>query len=160
MSYFETHPHRITESFELEGTLRVHLVQFSCNEQGHPQLSQVAQSPVQPDLEHLQGWGSSTTSLGNLFQCLTILIVKNSSCKQQATFPFRSPHFPSFAIANKFIALPLALRAYMSGVMTLTAAALRLYPQGLGRWPNVKLLSEGHSHTVWLGGDYRMKGMS
>ena len=34
-------------------------------------LDQVPQSPIQLDLEH------STTSLGNLFQCLTALIAKN-----------------------------------------------------------------------------------
>ena len=64
--------HRITISFELEGTLKGHLVQLPCNEQGHLQLEQVAQSPVQPDLECLQGWAS----LDNLFQCLITLIVK------------------------------------------------------------------------------------
>ena len=67
--------HRITELFEKEGTLKGHLVQLSCNEQGHLQLHQVAQSSVQPDLECLQRWAS--TSLGNLFQCLTSLTVKN-----------------------------------------------------------------------------------
>ena len=45
------------ESFEMEGTLKGHLVQFPCNEQGHLQLSQVAQNLFQPDLECLQGWG-------------------------------------------------------------------------------------------------------
>ena len=34
-----------------------HLVQPPCNQQGHLQLAQVAQSPVQPDLECFQGWG-------------------------------------------------------------------------------------------------------
>lgn len=37
--------HRITESFELEGTFKGHLVQLRCSEQGHAQLNQVAQSP-------------------------------------------------------------------------------------------------------------------
>ena len=32
------------ESFELEGTLKGHLVQIPCNEQGHLQLDQGAQS--------------------------------------------------------------------------------------------------------------------
>jgi len=41
----------------LEGTLKGHLVQLPCNEQGHLQLHQVAQSPIQPDLECLQGQG-------------------------------------------------------------------------------------------------------
>ena len=46
----------IVELFELEGTLKGHLIQLPCNEQGHLQLDQGAQSPVQPDLECLQGW--------------------------------------------------------------------------------------------------------
>ena len=49
--------HRIIELFEFEGTLKGHLVQLPCTEQGHLQLDQVAQSPIQPDLECLQGWG-------------------------------------------------------------------------------------------------------
>ena len=44
--------HRIIELVELEGTLKDLLVQLPCNEQGHLQLDQVAQSPVQPDLIH------------------------------------------------------------------------------------------------------------
>ena len=48
--------------------LRVgNLVQLPCNEQGHPQLHQCSE---------LQGWGT-TTSLGNLCQCLTAIIAKN-----------------------------------------------------------------------------------
>ena len=48
--------HRITECFGLEGMLKRHLLQHPCNEQGHLQLDQVAQSPVQPGLECFQGW--------------------------------------------------------------------------------------------------------
>lgn len=33
-----------------------HLVQTPCNEQGHHQIEQVAQSPVKPGLELFQGW--------------------------------------------------------------------------------------------------------
>ena len=47
--------YRSIELFELEGTLKGHLVQFLCNEQGHLQLDEVAQSPIQPDPECLQG---------------------------------------------------------------------------------------------------------
>lgn len=43
--------HRIIDVFQLEGTFKGHLVQVSCNEQGHPHVDQVAQSLVQPDLE-------------------------------------------------------------------------------------------------------------
>ena len=49
--------HRTIEWFGLEGTFKDHLVQSPCNEQGHLQLDQVAQSPVQPGLECSQGWG-------------------------------------------------------------------------------------------------------
>jgi len=56
--------------------LKGHTVQLTCNEQGRLQLDQVAHSLVQPALECLQGWGTHT-SLHNLFQCLTTLIVKN-----------------------------------------------------------------------------------
>ena len=42
-------------SFELEGTFKGHVVQLLCDEQGHLQLDQVAQSLLQPDLECLQG---------------------------------------------------------------------------------------------------------
>ena len=40
--------HRITESLEREWAFKGHLVQHPCNEKGHLQLNQVAQSPVQP----------------------------------------------------------------------------------------------------------------
>jgi len=42
------------EVFGLEGTFKGHLVQPPYNEQGHLQPHQVAQSPVQPDLEYFQ----------------------------------------------------------------------------------------------------------
>ena len=68
--------HRITESFELEGALKGHLVQLPCNQQGRLQLHQV-----------LRAWSSltlnvcrdeaPTASLGNLCQGLTSLSVKN-----------------------------------------------------------------------------------
>lgn len=48
---------RITESSELEGDFKGHLLQFPCNKQGHLWLEQVAQSPVLLDPECLQGWG-------------------------------------------------------------------------------------------------------
>ena len=44
--------HRVIKWVELEGTLKSHLVQPPCNEL---QLDQVAQSPIQPDLECLRG---------------------------------------------------------------------------------------------------------
>ena len=68
------HQYKITESLVLEKTLKVHLIQLPCKEQRCLQLQQVAQCPVQPDLECLQG-GGSTSSLGNLCQCLTTLFL-------------------------------------------------------------------------------------
>jgi len=41
------------ELFELKGTLKRHLVQLPCNEQGQLQLHQVLKAPVQLDLECL-----------------------------------------------------------------------------------------------------------
>ena len=62
-----------------------------------PILDQAAQGPIQPGLEHLQGWGIHTLS-GQLFQHLTTLIVKN--------FPLTSNlHLPSF----NFNPFPLVL---------------------------------------------------
>ena len=48
-----------------------------CYVQGRQPLDQAAQSHIQPGLECSQGDGASTASLGNLFQCVTILCVKN-----------------------------------------------------------------------------------
>ena len=50
--------HRIIEWFGLEGTLKIIWFQPPCHGQGHLPLDQVAQSPIQPGLEHCQGWGS------------------------------------------------------------------------------------------------------
>ena len=40
----------------IEGKFKGLLVQAPCHQQGHLQLDQVAQSPVQPGLECSQGW--------------------------------------------------------------------------------------------------------
>lgn len=53
---------KIIESLDLEETLEGHLVQLLSNEQEYLKLGQVAQSPVQPDLECLQGWGFHSIS--------------------------------------------------------------------------------------------------
>ena len=66
MSYF----------FELEGTLKGHVVQVPCNEQGHPQLHQVLRAPSSLTLGICRD-RESTTSLGNLCQYLTTLTVNN-----------------------------------------------------------------------------------
>jgi len=63
------------ELFELEGTLKDHLIPLpAVHRDTHSSLR--CSEPVQPDLGCLQGWGTATY-LGNLCQCLTTLIVKN-----------------------------------------------------------------------------------
>jgi len=52
----------------LEGTIKGHLAQLPCSEQGHLQLDQVVQSPVQPDLERFQGWGIDHLSVQTVKQ--------------------------------------------------------------------------------------------
>ena len=48
--------HKNIGRFGLKGTFRGHLAQPPCHEQRHLELDQVAQSPIQPDLECFQGW--------------------------------------------------------------------------------------------------------
>jgi len=54
------------EYFELEGTFKGHLIQAHCNQQGHLQPYQGAQSPVQPHLTCFQRQGIYHLS-GQLF---------------------------------------------------------------------------------------------
>jgi len=54
--------HRIIEWFGLEGTLKIIEFQPPCQEQGHLPPNQVAQSSIQPGLEHFQGGGIHTFS--------------------------------------------------------------------------------------------------
>jgi len=58
--------HRIIEWFELEGTLKVIQFQCPCNRWAHLPLDQVAQSPIQPGLEHCQGLGKMRVYPGHL----------------------------------------------------------------------------------------------
>ena len=63
------------ESFGLEGTFKGPLVHpRPCNEQGHPH--RLLRAPSNLTL-NVSGHGASTTSLGNLFQCLTTLSIKH-----------------------------------------------------------------------------------
>lgn len=77
-----------------------------CNEQGHLQLHQVAQSPIGPDTECLQGRSNHPFS-GQLFQCFTTLTVKNLFLTPNLSllsfslklFPLENWHFrPSFLL--------------------------------------------------------------
>ena len=66
----------ITEWLEMEGTLKGHLVQLPCSEQGRLQCHQVLRAPSSLTLSVSRD-RASTTSLGNLCQCLTALIVRH-----------------------------------------------------------------------------------
>ena len=70
--------HRIIESFELEGTLKSHVVQFPCNEPTPNTYSSIRllRAPSSLALDVSRD-GTATTSLGTLFHYLTNLIVKN-----------------------------------------------------------------------------------
>ena len=77
------------EPFELEGPLKTILSNSPpLNRDTHSSIS--AQSPVQPDLGCLQGWGT-TTSLYNLCHCLTTLYGKNF-------FLISNLNLPSFSL--------------------------------------------------------------
>ena len=65
---------RIIEWPGLKRTIMITEFQTPCNVQGCQPLDQAAQSHIQPGLECLQAF---TTSLGNLFLCVTTLCVKN-----------------------------------------------------------------------------------
>jgi len=60
----------------LERTLKAHLVQLPYNEQGHIQLDEALRAPSSLTLSACKDRASST-SLDNLFQCLTTLTIKN-----------------------------------------------------------------------------------
>ena len=82
--------HRIIEGFGLEGTFKIIWFQPPCHEQGHLPLDQVAQSSIQPGLEHCQG-GSSHSFSGQRVQCFTTLMVKNF-------FLISNLNLPSFSL--------------------------------------------------------------
>lgn len=80
--------YRMTEWIMLERTFRGHLVQASCNEQGHLQPDQIFQSPVQPDLGCFQRWGIYHFT-GQPVPVSHVLNIKNSfqvSCLRLSSF--------------------------------------------------------------------------
>ena len=88
---------RIIKSSELEGTLKGHLVQPPCSEHGHPQVDQVLRAPSSLTLGVSRD-GASTTSLGNLLQCLITLTVTNF-------FLTSNLNLPSFSLKHLLMAL-------------------------------------------------------
>jgi len=82
--------YRITETFELEGTLRGLLVQPPFSEQGCQQPDQVFRAPSSLTLNVSRG-RTFTTTLGNVLQYLTTLSVKN-------VFLISNLNLPSFSL--------------------------------------------------------------
>ena len=68
-------PYRIIESLQLEGASEGHPVQLPCSEQGHHSYIRLPRAWASLVLKFSRV-GAPTTSLGNLFQCLTTLTVK------------------------------------------------------------------------------------
>ena len=81
----------VIESSELEETFKVLLVQPPCREQGHLQLDQVAQTPIQLDLGCLQGHGIH--HLSGHSSSASSLLLKNS-------FIISSLNLPSFSLKS------------------------------------------------------------
>lgn len=63
MQHSKTTLSEIRECFGLEGTFNGHLVQPPCNEKGHLQLDQFAQTPVPSALESVQASTDASTTL-------------------------------------------------------------------------------------------------
>ena len=78
-------------SLELERTIYDDLVQFPYSDQGHLRLDQVAQNLIQP---HTERDRASTTTLGNLFHCLTTLAVKDIFLMSNLNVPLFFPLAP------------------------------------------------------------------
>jgi len=79
--------HGIIESFELERTLKKSSGPTACNEQGHIQLHHMLRALSSLTLNVPRG-RVSTTSLGNLCQCFTTLVVKNFFLISSLNTPF------------------------------------------------------------------------
>jgi len=78
--------HRNIECFGLEGTFRGRLAQLPCSKQGHLQLDQVAQSPVQPGLECFQGWD---------LHCLCVCTASSFLFSLMVELPVQKQGFPT-----------------------------------------------------------------
>jgi len=86
--------HGIIESLEFEGTSEGRLVQLPGNEQGHPQLDEVAQGLIQPYLESLQGRGI------NHITGQPVTVPYHSHCRR--FFPYIQPKSTLFELEAIF----------------------------------------------------------
>ena len=109
--------HRIIEWLRLQDALKGHLDQPPCNEQGHLQLDQVAQSPVQPDLECFREWGIYHLSrqLAPVFHhphCKKFLPYNSSDIKFNTHSSLKSENFCFFSFPFFFCCLNWVLVEY------------------------------------------------
>lgn len=105
--------HRIVECFVLEGTFKEFLVLTICLGQRCLNLDLVAQSPLNPAL-NISTNGQSTASLDNLFQCITILMLKTPFiCLQSKPLFFQFKTIaPCSTTADLFFHLSFRLPLY------------------------------------------------
>ena len=100
----------------MEGTFKDHLVQHPpCCGQGHLSLDQAAQSSIQPVLEHFRG-GTPTTSLDNLSQCLTTLIIKHFLLMSNVNLLSFSLKPLPLVLSSRSFGCSVSLRALWSSV--------------------------------------------
>lgn len=88
-SYFEVHspcPFIIVESLEVEGASKGHVAPLPCREQGHHSPITLPRAWSSPALIVSRD-GASTTSLGELFWCLTALTGKYFFCISNLNIP-------------------------------------------------------------------------
>ena len=110
----ELQNYRIMEWFGSEGTFKIIQFQSPCYRQGHFSLDQVAQSPIQPGLERLQGGGihnlpeqpasvsyhlHSKEFLSNICCKSTLFQFKAISPCPVTTCPYKNS-FPSFPVGT------------------------------------------------------------
>ena len=133
----KTQDHRIIEWFGLEGAFKGHLVQPPCNKQGHLQLSQVAQSPIQPDLECFQG--QCICSLFGQPVCVSPLIIK-------IFFLISKLNLPSFSLEPSPLVVPL--QALLKTHEVHTAPLLLLVQVPLNGIPSLRHISHTTEHGV------------
>ena len=104
--FLSSQPSQIQNGFGWMGPLRSSSFNSTCCKQGHLPLDQVTQSPIQPGFECFQE-GPSTASLGNQFQCLTTLSVKNFFLISCLNLPSSSlKTFPLFLLVYALLKSP------------------------------------------------------
>lgn len=111
--------HWIIEWFGLEWTLKIIFFQSPCHRQGHLQLHQVAQSPIDPGLEQFQGW---------VFHHLSWQPVPVPLCPQNNQFLPNNSSKSTLSLKPFFLVLPLhaLVKVYIPPRLPVTPSLLCL----------------------------------